>query len=113
MLADALLAEDRVTGFTRQEIERIAYQLYSLASKHDGYSLYTMAQMSQSGYSGLPANSSQAMRLYDQLIEGAEQAWYQYEHRYPALISKYALVARLKLRKVWSFFGQSSSAADL
>ena len=43
-IADILLSNpERKGSFTLAEIERIAYQLYSMASSNDGYSLYTMA----------------------------------------------------------------------
>jgi hypothetical protein len=88
-----------------------------LASSDDGYSLYTMAQMNEEGFSGLEPNYTLAVELYDQLIQGAESNWYRYEEKYPALISKYSLIAKRKVKGLWAkvkgWLGNNHSNSDL
>ena len=50
--------------------------------------------MVRDGRAGHPINVSLALELYDKLITGADNAWYPYEERYPALISKYTLLMK-------------------
>ena len=66
----------------------------------DGYSLYQLAQFTASGLGGLSANTTRALELYDQLIQGADNDWYPYEERYPALLSKYALIIKVSFNRV-------------
>jgi hypothetical protein len=79
---------------TKEDLERQAYTLFDLASSQDGYSLYTKAELIKKGYGGLAPNLTLAIQTYDKLIEGADNGWYVYEERFPALISKYALILR-------------------
>jgi TPR repeat protein len=44
---------------------------YEMASSEDGYSLFTLAQMTEQGKGGFPKNATKAIELYNELIKRA------------------------------------------
>lgn len=66
-----------------------AYSYYT-KSISNPQSLYTLAYMTEQGL-GVPQNYSAAEELYQALIEGAEIGQFEWESKYPALISLYKM----------------------
>lgn len=78
----------------KYQSEKAAFVFYSMASKDDAYSMFSMAQMIQAGKGGQVKDVNLSIQIYDEIIERAYQGWFKFEEMYPAYIMKWVLVVQ-------------------